>query len=60
MISVADGFGIDLINAARETFAEAGLNIVMDRTYPPGTTDFSPMINEAQSSGADSFVAKAS
>tara|TARA_R110002051_G_scaffold222573_1_gene286114 strand:+ start:2464 stop:3696 length:1233 start_codon:yes stop_codon:yes gene_type:complete len=57
VISVADGFGIDLINAARETFAEAGLNIVMDRTYPPGTTDFSPMINEAQSSGADSFVA---
>ncbi|RDE10143.1 amino acid ABC transporter substrate-binding protein [Pelagibacterium lacus] len=57
IISVADGFGIDLVNAARETFAEAGLNIVMDRTYPPGTTDFSPMINEAQASGADSFVA---
>lgn len=57
IISVADGFGIDLVNAARETFAEAGLNIVMDRTYPPGTTDFSPMLNEAQASGADSFVA---
>ncbi len=57
VISVADGFGIDLVNAARTTFAEAGLNIVMDRTYPPGTTDFSPMINEAQASGADSFVA---
>jgi branched-chain amino acid transport system substrate-binding protein len=57
VISVADGFGIDLVNAARETFGAAGLNIVMDRTYPPGTTDFSPMINEAQASGADSFVA---
>ncbi|MDO5659101.1 MAG: amino acid ABC transporter substrate-binding protein [Paracoccus sp. (in: a-proteobacteria)] len=57
VISVADGFGIDLVNAARTSFAAAGLNIVMDRTYPPGTTDFSPMINEAQSSGADSFVA---
>lgn len=57
VISVADGFGIDLVNAARETFTAAGLNIVVDRTYPPGTSDFSPMINEAQSSGADSFVA---
>ncbi len=57
IISVADGFGIDLANAARETFGEAGLNIVMDRTYPPGTTDFTPMLNEAQASGADSFVA---
>ncbi|ADO43038.1 amino acid ABC transporter substrate-binding protein [Ketogulonicigenium vulgare] len=57
IISVADGFGIDLINAARPAFAAAGLNIVMDRTYPPGTTDFSPMLNEAKSSSATAFVA---
>ncbi len=57
MISVADGFGIDLVTAARESFAEAGLNVVYDTTYPVGTTDFSPMINESASSGADSFVA---
>ncbi|MCB5363453.1 amino acid ABC transporter substrate-binding protein [Pusillimonas sp. CC-YST705] len=57
VISVAEGFGIDLIKAAREAFAKQGLKIVMDRTYPVGTTDFTPMLNEAKSSGADSFVA---
>ena len=57
VISVADGFGIDLITAARESFAEAGLNIVYDVTYPVGTTDFTPMINESAGSGADTFVA---
>lgn len=57
MISVADGFGIDLVTAARPAFEAAGLNVVYDRTYPVGTTDFTPMLNEAASSGADTFVA---
>lgn len=57
MISVADGFGIDLVTAARPAFEQAGLNVVYDRTFPVGTTDFSPMINESAATGADSFVA---
>lgn len=57
MISVADGFGIDLVNAARESFAEAGLTVVIDSTYPVGTTDFTPMLNDAAGSGADTFIA---
>ncbi len=57
VISVADGFGIDLINAARKSFADAGIEMVYDVTYPVGTTDFTPMINEAAGSGADTFVA---
>lgn len=57
MISVADGFGIDLVNAARPAMKEAGLEIVMDRTYPVGTQDFTTLINEAANSGADTFVA---
>lgn len=57
VISVADGFGIDLINAARKSFADAGINMVYDVTYPVGTTDFTPMLNEAAASGADTFVA---
>lgn len=56
MISVADGFGIDLVNAARPSFEEAGLEVVYDTTFPPETTDFTPMINEASNSGADTFV----
>lgn len=57
MISVADGFGIDLVTAARPSFDKAGLEVVYDVTYPAGTTDFTPIINEAAASGADSFVA---
>ena len=53
MVSVADGFGIDLVNAARPAFAEAGIELVYDKTYPVGTSDFSPMINEAKASGAE-------
>lgn len=57
MVSVADGFGIDLVTAARPAFEEAGIELVYDKTYPVGTSDFSPMINEASASGADTFVA---
>ncbi|QDY69074.1 amino acid ABC transporter substrate-binding protein [Qingshengfaniella alkalisoli] len=57
MISVADGFGIDLVNAARPAFEEAGFELAYDKTYPIGTSDFATLVNEAQSSGADSFVA---
>lgn len=57
MISVADGFGIDLVNAARPAFEAAGLELVMDRTYPVGTQDFTTLLNEAAGSGADTFVA---
>ncbi len=57
MVSVSDGFGIDLVTAARPAFEEAGIEVVYDKTYPVGTSDFSPMINEAKASGADTFVA---
>jgi branched-chain amino acid transport system substrate-binding protein len=57
MISVADGFGIDLVTAARPAFKEAGIEVIYDKTYPGGTSDFSPMINEAKANGSDVFVA---
>lgn len=57
MISIADGFGIDLVTAARPAFQEAGLEVAYDKTYPIGTSDFTPLINEAKASGADTFVA---
>lgn len=57
MVSVADGFGIDLVSAARPALAKAGLAVVYDKTYPVGTSDFSPMINESAATGADTFVA---
>ncbi|MBY6158927.1 MAG: amino acid ABC transporter substrate-binding protein [Pseudomonadota bacterium] len=57
VVSVADGFGIDLINGARPAFEEAGFELVYDKTYPLGTSDFAALMSEAQGSGADSFVA---
>jgi branched-chain amino acid transport system substrate-binding protein len=57
MISIADGFGIDLVTAARPALDEAGMDVIYDATYPIGTSEFGPMINEAAGSGADSFVA---
>jgi branched-chain amino acid transport system substrate-binding protein len=57
VVSVADGFGIDLINGARPAFEAAGFDLVYDKTYPLGTSDFAAIMSEAQGSGADSFVA---
>jgi len=57
VISVSDGFGIDLISAARPIFKEKGFDIVYDKAYPVGTTDFAAIINEVQATGADSFIA---
>jgi len=57
MISIADGFGIDLSQAARKGFSDAGFKLAYDKSYPIGTQDLSPLIGEAQRSGADTFVA---
>ena len=57
MISIADGFGIDLSQAARKSFTDAGFKLAYDKSYPIGTQDLSPLIGEAQRSGADTFVA---
>jgi branched-chain amino acid transport system substrate-binding protein len=57
MVSISDGFGIDLANAARPGFAKAGFKLVYDKSYPIGTQDMSPLLAEAARSGADTFVA---
>jgi branched-chain amino acid transport system substrate-binding protein len=57
MISVADGFGIDLSGAARKGFADASFKLSYDKSYPVGTQDLAPIIADAKGSGADTFVA---
>ncbi|WP_138469128.1 amino acid ABC transporter substrate-binding protein [Poseidonocella sp. HB161398] len=57
VVSVADGFGIDLISGARPAFEAAGFELAYDKSYPLGTSDFAAIMSEAQASGADSFVA---
>lgn len=57
MVSIADGFGIDLSTAARNGLNKAGFKLVYDKSYPIGTQDMAPLIGEAQRSGADVFMA---
>ena len=48
MVAVADGFGIELSTAARAGLKKAGFKLVYDKTYPLGTQDLQPIVNEAQ------------
>jgi branched-chain amino acid transport system substrate-binding protein len=41
----------------RDIAKKEGLEIVYDKTYPPGTTDFSPIIRALQAANADLVVA---
>ena len=40
MVNVADAFGIELANAARPIFKDAGFEIVYDKSYPLGSLTF--------------------
>jgi len=57
MVNVADAFGIELADRAREIFGEAGLELVYDKSYPLGTPDLSPVMKGAKASEPDAFVA---
>jgi branched-chain amino acid transport system substrate-binding protein len=57
MVNVADAFGIELADAARPIFKEAGFDIVYDTSYPLGTQDLSPVIKGAKDANPDAFVA---
>ena len=57
MVSVADGFGIDLSAAARPALTEAKFKLAYDKTYPVGTQDLSPVINEVKALNPDVFIA---
>ena len=57
MVNVADAFGIELADIAREKIPEAGFEIVYDKSYPLGTPDLSPVMKGAKETGADSFIA---
>lgn len=57
MVNVADAFGIELADLAREVFPAAGLELVYDKSYPLGTPDLSPVMKGAKASAPDAFVA---
>ncbi len=57
MVNVADAFGIELAEAARPAFAEAGFEIVYETSYPLGTQDLSPVVKGAKEANPDAFIA---
>ena len=42
-----------VIAGARETVARLGLKVVYDRSYPPSTTDYTPIVRAIQSANPD-------
>jgi branched-chain amino acid transport system substrate-binding protein len=51
-----DPFSKAVIAAAEDQSKEAGLDVAMDESYGPSTTDFAPVINKVISSGADALM----
>ena len=57
VVNVADDFGIELANAGRPLFKEAGFEIVYDKSYPLGTQDYTPIIKAVTAANPNIFVA---
>ena len=49
-------FSKNASDGARENAKKAGLNIVYDKSYPPSTTDFAPIVRAIQATNADLVV----
>jgi branched-chain amino acid transport system substrate-binding protein len=57
IVNVADAFGIELANAGRPIFKDAGFDIVYDKSYPNTAQDFAPIIKAVKAENPDAFVA---
>jgi len=51
-----DPFSKTVLTATKEQAKAAGLEVVMDESYAPSTTDFGPIVNKIISSNADAFL----
>jgi branched-chain amino acid transport system substrate-binding protein len=51
-----DPFSKTVLGAAKAQAKQAGLDVVMDESYAPSTTDFGPIVNKIISSNADAFL----
>jgi branched-chain amino acid transport system substrate-binding protein len=56
-LAAADAeFGRNACEGARENADKAKLKVVYDKSYPPATTDFTPIVRAIQATGADLVV----
>jgi len=49
-------FAHNCADGGRENIKKTGLKIVYDKTYPPNTTDFSPIVRAVQAANPDVFL----
>jgi branched-chain amino acid transport system substrate-binding protein len=56
-IAMADAeFAHNICGGARENAKKAGLRIVYDKSYPPATQDFTPIVRAVQAANPDLFL----
>jgi branched-chain amino acid transport system substrate-binding protein len=56
-LAAADAeFSLNSCEGARENAKKYGFRIVYDKTYPPATTDFAPVVRAVQAANPDLFV----
>jgi branched-chain amino acid transport system substrate-binding protein len=56
MVYSDDPFSKAVLTATKQQAEAAGLQVVMDESYAPSTTDFGPIVNKIISSNADAFM----
>ena len=56
MVYSDDPFSKAVLTAAKQQAEAAGMQVVMDESYAPSTTDFGPIVNKIISSNADAFM----
>ena len=56
MVYSDDPFSKAVLAAAKDQAKKAGLEIVLDESYSPNTTDFGPVVNKIISANADVFL----
>jgi branched-chain amino acid transport system substrate-binding protein len=56
IVAADQEFSINASEGARETAKSSGLKIVYDRTYPPSTSDFSPIVRAIAATNPDIVV----
>src|ERR1700726_4817195 len=56
IVAADQEFSKNASDGARETAQKSGLKIVYDKTYPPSTTDFSPIVRAIQATNPDVVV----
>jgi len=57
MVNVADQFGVELANAARQKLKAENFNVVYDQSYPLGQQEMQTVLNEVKRRNPEAFLA---